>query len=78
MSELKAKQRADPGPWVPRLASEAGCVALPGPTLARSCDWQMGRGKRFWTSKKAKTPKWEEVTKGAVERTGTWEEHGDE
>lgn len=39
---------------------------------------QMGCGKHFWTSKKAKTPKWEEVTKGMVEKTGTRDEHRDE
>lgn len=31
----------------------------------------MGCGKHFWTSKKAKTPKWEEATKAVVKRTGS-------
>lgn len=41
-------------------------------------DWQTGCGKHFWTSKKAKTSKWEEATKGVVKRTGTRDEHRDE
>lgn len=47
-------------------------------TVRSEGDRQMGCGKHFWTWKTANYPKWEEATKGVMEKTGTRDEHRDE